>query len=364
MKVDCIIVGGGLAGTLLAWKLARRAAKVLVLDPEDSHSCSRLAAGIINPVTGKRLVKSWRFDQLFDFAKETYREMESEWGVRLLYTQRIFRAFRQMELTNQWNFRLGDPGYASLLEPLQQSPPEPELFRQALAYGCIKKAARLDVPQLLASVRKAFAERQQFKGSAFLRETFRPEALVLSSEGVIYGEYRASKLVFCEGWKLKDNPWFGYLPLNPAKGHVLHLRLAQELYARRYIYKDALYFVALDGQTVWCGSDYLWDFQDDKPELEPLSLLKDKAEQILKRPCQVSGRFAAVRPTVRDRRPLLGQHPEYPQLFVFNGLGTKGSSLGPWCAAQMAELLLEGKAVDEELDIRRFEGREQPLDVK
>ncbi len=355
MKVDYFIVGGGLAGTLLAWTLARRTCKVLVFDAEKKHSCSRLAAGIINPVTGKRLVKSWRFDDLYQLARETYLEMEAELNLRLFYPQRIFRAFRQMEWSNQWAFRLGDPKYASLMVPLDRLPPEPGLFRPALAYGCIKEAARLDIPNLLAAVRKAFAERQLFEGSAFLREVFKPEGLQLCSEGVRYGEHRASALIFCEGWKLKDNPWFGYLPLNPAKGHVLHLHFDNELCEKRYMYKDELYFVALDERTTWCGSDYLWDFEDEKPEPRHLHVLEKRAKQILRKPVQLAGGFAAVRPTVRDRRPLLGRHPDFPQLFVFNGLGTKGSSLAPWCAMQMTALLLDGKALDPEIDIQRFD---------
>ncbi len=354
MKADFFIVGGGLAGSLLAWFLHRRGSRVLVFDPEPELSCSKLAAGIINPVTGKRLVKSWRFEEFFAFARQTYREMEEEWGVALLRPHRIFRAFRQMETRNQWALRLGDEAYASLLAPLQFEPPEPGLFRTADAYGCICGAARLEIPLLLAAVRRAFDESRE-RQSAFFPEEFDYKLLESSPSGLSYKEHTASAVIFCEGHGVRKNPWFSYLPLNPAKGHVLHLSFESAMNEQQYMYKDGLYFVPLDAGTVWCGSDYIWDFADERPQPEHVRALQQRADEILAKPYETKGVFAAVRPTVKDRRPLLGEHPKYARLFIFNGLGTKGSSLGPWFASQMADLLLHGKAVDEEVDVRRFE---------
>ena len=353
MKADFFIVGGGLAGSVLAWVLQQRGSRVLVFDAEPPMSCSRLAAGIINPVTGKRLVKSWRFEEFLAFAKNTYRQMERDLQVDLFQPHRIFRAFppassaegESMNLRNQWSMRLGDEAYAHLLAPIQSEPPEPGLFRAAPAYGCIRGAARLDIPRLLDAVRKC---------TPFVRENFDYGALQIRAEGVSYKGHSASAVVFCEGYAMRENPWFGHLPLNPAKGHVLHLQMESGMYEQRYMYKDELYFVPLDTETVWCGSDYVWDFVDEQPQPERVKALRTRAESIWRKPYKTKGVFAAVRPTVKDRRPLLGRHPEQERLYILNGLGTKGSSLAPWCATQMADLLLSGKAVDREVDIRRF----------
>ena len=79
MKI--LIVGQGIAGTLLAWSLRRRGAKVHIADVALPGHSSRAAAGIINPVTGKRFVKSWRFDEFFPVAKNIYQQLEQELGI-------------------------------------------------------------------------------------------------------------------------------------------------------------------------------------------------------------------------------------------------------------------------------------------
>ncbi len=349
MKADYFIVGGGLAGSLLAWFLDKAGSSFLLFDEGREQTCSKLAAGIVNPVTGKRLVKSWRFDEFFDFAATTYAEMEKAWGVSLFHPFRIFRALRQMELRNQWAFRLSDPAYCALLQPEQPHFFDASVFAERQAYGCISKAARLDLPLLLSMTRKAFAERH-------VREKFDHQKLEVGEAGVRYKGHTAKAVVFCEGYAVKRNPWFADLPLRPAKGHVLHLQLASALHAEQSMYKDELYFVPLTREITWCGSDYIWDFEDEQPEPAAVRALEEKAVRILKKPYRILSVHAAVRPTVKDRRPLLGRHPEYSPLYVFNGLGTKGSSLGPYFAAQMAAHLLDGRELDAEVDIRRFDG--------
>ncbi|HBA65740.1 MAG TPA: FAD-dependent oxidoreductase, partial [Methylococcaceae bacterium] len=59
MDIDFLIVGQGLAGSLLAFELIQRNAQVMVVD-DGRENASEVAAGLINPVTGIRLVKSDR----------------------------------------------------------------------------------------------------------------------------------------------------------------------------------------------------------------------------------------------------------------------------------------------------------------
>ena len=84
MKVDYLIVGQGLAGTTLAFHLLKSNKKIFILDDCDSTSSSRVAAGLFNPITGKRNVKTWKADILFPYMKNFYRELEDFLGIKFL----------------------------------------------------------------------------------------------------------------------------------------------------------------------------------------------------------------------------------------------------------------------------------------
>ena len=110
----------------------------------------------------------------------------------------------------------------------------------------------------------------------------------------------------------------------------------------------------LQDDTYWIGSTYGWDFADDLPTDEAYHFLKERLEDVLKTDFEIIEHRAAIRPTVKDRRPFLGIHPEFKQLALFNGLGTKGASLGPFFANHMAMHLVKGETVDPMVDIGRF----------
>ena len=113
MKVDCIIAGQGLAGSLLAWFLLKQGKSILVVDDGFIQSSSRVAAGIIHPITGRRLVKTWKADTLIPYAFNCYREIESVLNESFFYDSPILEIFTSIQHRNEWMSRSAEEDIAA-----------------------------------------------------------------------------------------------------------------------------------------------------------------------------------------------------------------------------------------------------------
>ncbi|MDX1666321.1 MAG: FAD-dependent oxidoreductase [Saprospiraceae bacterium] len=344
---DFFIVGQGLAGTLIAHFLEERGQQVCVWDAGSDGSASQVAAGLINPVTGRRYVKSWRIDDLLPVARTTYRRLEQKLGLSLIRERNILRALFSRKDENDWWARSADPAYRKYL--VEQ--PDLGAYRDAVVpahnYGEVTHSLQIDLPKLLLGYRNYLRERNQFREARFDYKQIK-----MGDGGVLAANVRAKCLVFCEGYGLKHNPYFNHLPLSGMKGEALTARL--EGFHPEKILKQRLFLVPLEEELFWIGATYDRHFSDARPTEAGRIYLENRLRKLITMPFRIVGHQAAVRPTVRDRRPLLGRHPEFPRLVVFNGLGTKGASLGPFWAKHLVNHLLEGMKLDEEVDLSRY----------
>lgn len=317
---DFVIVGQGLAGTALAWALLKRHKRVRVLDREAGNRASRVAAGLLTPITGKRLADSWRWGELFPAARAFYREREAELGCEFFREAPAVRLFQSE--TERERCR------GALCEV-------PTGFRSPL--GAFEMpAARLDVCAYLDASREAFRaegvyERRDFDPGAPL-----PDATV----------------VFCRGFDPSADPWFGGIAWNAAKGEILTV-YAPELREERVIHFGG--WLAPVGEHLYrLGATYTWDPLDTLPTPEARAELEAKLRAVLDVPFEVVGHDAAVRPVIDAGKPALGTHPRNARVACFNGLGSKGSLLAPFFAEQLAAHLCDGGPVDPEVDVRRW----------
>ena len=76
--VEFLIVGQGLAGTALAWELIWRGRDVLVVDAGEAVTSSKIAAGLVTPITGQRLALGWRVDERLAAARPYYERVAIE----------------------------------------------------------------------------------------------------------------------------------------------------------------------------------------------------------------------------------------------------------------------------------------------
>ncbi|MBK9337772.1 MAG: FAD-binding oxidoreductase [Lewinellaceae bacterium] len=337
-----LVVGQGIAGTVLAWTLRRRGADVRVSDADFPHRSSSIAAGIINPVTGKRYVKTWRYDDFSPFAKTTYQAMEAEWGVPLWHDQTILRLLETPQAANDWSARMADPDYAGLLGERPDAGPWSDLLVPGDAVGEIRGAARVDFGALM----QAFRTETQSAG-IFLSQKITPDDTTQA-----FRDYDC--VVFCEGYRGSQNPFFPDLPWQLAKGEAMLLRLLHPQAALiREMIKKTLLLAPLGNGLFWAGASYNWAFEDNGPTGNEQGFLEERLVRFLRAPYEIVQRMGGVRPTVRDRRPFLGVSPTDSNVFIFNGLGTKGALLAPFWAAHLADHLLEGRALERAVDVRR-----------
>jgi glycine/D-amino acid oxidase-like deaminating enzyme len=360
-QVDVLVVGQGICGSFLSRELDRVGLSYTVIDEERPGTASRVAAGLINPVTGRRIVKTWMIDELLPLVREVYdRTLLRRVGMV------DFFATPQMRLAF---VKRCEEGAEYLRLPLQEEEHSWDaLFRYGLGYGMIESCYLVDVQGLLGRVRG------ELRGRGVLREErFMAAELEVGETGVRYRDISAKWVIFCDGVEGAREGYFSRLPFAANKGEVLIIE-APELEGLRspgvgagvgsvdggevgnngFVFKRGISLVPWSPGLYWVGSSYEWSFDDPRPT----TAFRERTEALLKDwlrvPFRTVGHIASVRPATLERRPFVGLHPVHPVVGIMNGMGTKGCSLAPWFARQLAGLLGRGEAVLGEADVQRF----------
>lgn len=335
----------------MANELIQTGQKVFIIDHQHQGASSKVAAGLINPITGRRFVKSWMIDDLLPIAIETYQQFENDLNISILHRRNIYRALIDPGNENDWTIRKTYPEFTTYMGNQLEASNFPKGITAPYQIGEQLQSLQIDIPQLIT----AFCQKQK-KQNQIESALFDFDQLELTKDGVNYQGIKTKKIIFCEGHQTIRNPWFNYLPFVLAKGEVLIIK-APELNLN-YIYKNQTTIAPLGNDLYWIGSTYDWKFENDDPTEDGKKKLLKQLNQDIKVPFEIVSHQAAIRPTVKDRRPLLGKHPEFQQLAIFNGLGTKGASLGPYWAKKMTEFLLNETTLEKEINIDRFHVKE------
>jgi glycine/D-amino acid oxidase-like deaminating enzyme len=346
-KVDYIVVGQGLAGTLISTLLLERGRRIMAFDQGHHQSSSLYAAGIINPVTGRRFVKSWMFDTLLASAITRYAELEKLLGVSLIRQRNIVRHLTDQKSVNDWLMKSGSPGYQDyIVTDVDLNTFSDKLFLDG--FWCEVTGYQVDIPLLIERVRRILLNRNSLRP-----EFFRMDQCRISSENIIYGDIQADHLIFCEGSLLRGNNLFSpERYLNPSKGEILKIRI-RDFHPDKMI-KKKYFLVHLHDDIFWFGAKDGWNFEDSAPSEEGYRLLSKFARQMIKAPYEILAHEAAIRPTIKDRRPVIGKHPFNKRVSIFNGLGTKGASLGPYWSEAFIAHLEDGLELPDAISPLRF----------
>lgn len=347
MTYDYIIVGAGVAGTILADVLGKEYS-VLLIDRDSGKYGSRVAAGIYNPVTGRRMVKAWMAETFSSVAMDFYRSKEAEYGETFLYEMNVKRLFHNEEQRKEWlnkvDFYQIDELIAGEIDP---EPDDSTLHRN---YGGVETNGswRLDASAFLESSRKALKN----SGQLVERDISYDEIKLEKEDLVRVGEYSGENLVFCEGWQMVNNPWFNYLPIVPNKGELLLIH-APDLRETELLQKG-MFVLPVGNDHYKVGASYDRDNQSYQVTDKAKTWLLERLERVIKTSYKIIDQKAGIRPTVKDRRPLIGQHSNHSSLYLFNGFGSKGVSQTPWCAGHFLNFLVSGTPLIADLNISRF----------
>ena len=327
------VVGAGLAGSLICLELVRRKQSVRWIMDKDRPACSNIAAGMYNPITGKRFAKTWQTDVLQPFMESYYQEIEQQTCTRFLYPQPVMKLFTDSDERERWDARKEDVDFRRLAKPLDAGR-RPAGLRD-LGYGgfIIPNAGSVRVSTLLEAVKK----------------TLTPYVDII--HGLWTPEMSMGRAcIHCNGWRWVENTLLNHIPLRHAHGDVLTIKATG--LGDTHIVNAGIYILPLKRDQFRVGATYDWNRLSPEPTQEGRSLLERRLEELLETSYQVTEHSAGIRPTTKRRTPVLGRLPNNPNHIVFNGLGSKGVLLAPYYARQLAEHLLDHSPLDHEVDIQ------------
>lgn len=342
---DYLVVGLGLAGISLCEKLEEQGKTFTVISDESQQS-SKVAGGLYNPVILKRFTAVWKAKEQLEIALPFYHKLEQKLKVRLDYKAPVLRRFASIEEQNMW-FEAADKPVLQDFLSTKLLPNTNSNIDAPFGYGQVLGTGRIDTSVLVNEYSKYLL------GKNILEKcTFNFAKLKVEENGVSYKSIRAKRIVYTTGFGLKNNPYFNYLPLNGTKGELLVIK-ASNLKEENVI-KSSVFIIPLGKDLYRVGATYKWKDKTNTPTMEAKEELLQKLKTFLKCDFEVVNHKAGIRPTVADRRPLAGQHPQHKNVYVLNGMGSRGVMIAPWLAAQLFNNIEHGEPIQTEASIDRF----------
>lgn len=343
--LDYIVVGLGLSGIAVSEELQKRGKKFVVFD-DDSQQSSYVAGGIFNPVILKRFTMAWKADEQIKVSIPFYKNLEDKLEVKLVYFWDIFRRFHSVEEQNNWYAASDKSRLTPFLDSDLRRNPNPNLIAP-FSLGRLRNTGNIDTETLLESYSAYLSER-----SAIENEKFDYDALESDSDHWSYKDLKAKKIIFCDGFSLKKNPYFNYLPLHGNKGE--YITIYSEDLNLDIAVKSHIFLMPLGNNLYKVGATY--NPKDLNPE--PTSAAREKLvfeiKNLIKCDFEVVDQSAGIRPSVADRRPLVGEHPEKSGLYCCNGFGSRGVLLAPEMADQLVSFAEGEGEIDPEANINRY----------
>lgn len=346
LNVEYLIVGQGVAGSCLALKLMRENKSFLVIDA-DKNKASTVAVGAYNVVVLKRFALIWHAAEQLKLMHAYFGEFERLLNQNYVSEMPTYRIFKDPAEIVSWQRKALNADLKPYLNDEITKTEIKDLDIQ-LGYAEVKQTGRIKLEACLNDFKNYLIENE-----LYLNQNFDYAELKINTDGVSYKDIFARKIVFCEGFGVKNNPYFNYLPVIGVKGEVLKIKTKTPV--PKGIWKAYNFLMPVDGNVCYTASTY------DRDDLTPEPTEKGKLEieqhlvEMYKNDYEILEHTAGIRPTVVDRRPLLGEHPVMKNVYILNGMGTRGTLLAP----QMTEFLYDSvehqKPIEKEADIRRFD---------
>ncbi len=346
-NADYLIAGQGLSGSILALTLLRAGKTVHVIDVPELSGSSRVAAGIYNPFNFRRMINTWEAEQIAPFAKAFYQEAEKQLGVSFHLSRPVWKILADAGERALWEKscaeRTGLFAESNILHD-----PLPGIVHAPHGIGAVRGSGSIDTVAFITAVKNLLRSTNSLTESVFDYAQ-----LSIQPGGVSYaGQITARQFVNCQGHIAAQSDLFAFLPLRTMKGEVLHLHIPQ-LETDAVLNRGA-YLLPLGAGRFICGATYDAGKTDEQITDAAQTEMLGKLTKFITVPVTVERQLAGVRPAVKDRRPLLGKHPAYPELAVFNGMGSKAVMHAPWLAEQLVAHLETGSDLPAEANLNRF----------
>ena len=343
-KVNYLIIGQGITGTWLSYFLEKNNQTFKVINSSEKAAATSVASGVINPVTGRRIVQTWIIDEVLPFAVSSYQSLQEQLGIPIIQKSPIVVIHPSSQMKESFDYRLA---HENIYLKTNDARDWNENFNTPFGTGEIDECYWIDLNLMLTEWRKELIAKQNYiDANSDLND------IIIHETSVEWNGILADKIIFCEGIHSMSNPYFNTLPFAPNKGEALIVKIPN--LPNDHIYKSNLTIVPWKENLFWVGSNYEWNFES----VEPSDAFKEKMitglDALLKIPYTVIDHLVGIRPANTQRRPFVGFHPDNPRIGICNGMGTKGCSLAPYFAHQLVQHAINGTPLHPEADVNRF----------
>jgi glycine/D-amino acid oxidase-like deaminating enzyme len=344
-----IIVGQGIAGSVISLSLIKAGYSVCVINQPHLSSSSKVAGGIWNPIVFKRLTKSWMADELIPELISFYEYWEKEFDTSLIHKRQIIKPFTEEQEKKLWLKKSNDHESQNIfLDKRTYENYQLDESYTIKSYSKVLEAGNLDVAKFLEYSKNYLQNHQKYT-----EEEFDYNQLDVTSSAIHYKNTSASNIIFCEGYLISNNPYFNWIPMKPAKGETLTIK-SKHIQLEVDIFNKGFFIMPLGNDLFKVGATYEWNDLNDLPTEKAKQELIAKINAVISSPFEIISHEAGVRPSVIDRRPVIGPHPVYKHIYVFNGLGTKAVMIAPFFAKHFVDYLQNKAIIDAEVNSNRF----------
>lgn len=342
-----MIIGQGICGTWLSYYLIEAGKSVVIFDDEDKSSASYIASGLINPVTGRRVVTTWMADGLLPFVRAAYNAIGNKVNTQLIQQKNILIFPSAPDLMLAFNKRLQE-GNSYIHQPSIQKEQLHSYFNFPFDVSEIAPCYLVDVHALIKSWRKFL------KGINTLHnETFDENELSIFDDCISYKNMQAKKIIYCNGIQSSQSNYWKNLPFVQNKGQALIAAIPG--LNGNYTYKFGyLSLIAWQNDLWWIGSSNELNFDSVSPTEAFYKSTVNALKRILKTDFEIKEHLSSIRPAAVERKPFAGIHPAYNQIAILNGMGSKGCSLAPWFARELAAHLINKEPINPLADVKRY----------
>ncbi len=343
--IEYLIVGGGFSGIAFAWELEKRGISYKLADPGNDASASSISGGLINPISGRKFAPQWNIENLLPLIKITYKEIEKKLQCNLLSETQILKIHKSEAALEDWL----QASQKNNIDYFVENNFNASAFNRFLDFRfgavMIKQVLRVDTSIY-------FSRFLEFIGDKHIKLQIDHNAITIKNDYVIYDNNQYRKILFCEGISALNNPWFNKLTFKPAKGECLIAEIPN--FNPALIIQRGIQIIPLSNNKFWVGATNTWNDLESSGTEAGLEELTSQLNTVLKVPYTIVEHKAAIRPTMRDRAPVVGKHPEIDTMYFLNGMGTKGASLSTYYAQLLLENIQNESEIPKEANISRF----------
>ncbi|MCO5267711.1 MAG: FAD-binding oxidoreductase [Brumimicrobium sp.] len=342
--MKALIIGGGLSGICLAHQFIDKHIDFKIIDDNQNYS-TKIAGGMINPMTFRRMIKTWRGDELIPVLKEVYTSIEKRIGEKFFFPINIRRAFSTEHERLLWEGCTDDEAYSAYVNPIEKPENTPAYYHNPFGNAIVNSPGYIEAEIFMD------ANHRYFMAHHLLRYE-KVNYADIDAENLSYKGEKYTHIIFAEGARAEKNPFFNYLPFKNAKGEIL--TIGPNIFRKDEILNRKCFLLPTQTENYRLGSTYTWGTSDPSITQEAKDEILENYKDLCTVPITVIDHKAGIRPVASDRRPFIGEHPTKKGLYIFNAMGAKGFMIAPYFSIHFVKYLLGETQLDKEVNIFRY----------